>query len=61
MNKAQIESIKKNCIRNGDGIYDTRTFRYVLGNDNKLTRIRLSKLDTTTVYEDGAWETVVER
>lgn len=60
MNKAQIESIKKNCIRNGDGIYDTRTYRYVLGNDNKLTRIRLDKLDTTAAYEAGAWERVEE-
>ncbi len=60
MNKAQIESIKKNCIRNGDGIHDTRTYRYVLDNNNSLKRIRLDKLDTTAVYEDGAWEKVVE-
>lgn len=60
MNKALIESIKKSCIRNGDGIHDTRTYRYVLGNDNTLKRIRLDKLDTTAVHEGGAWEKVVE-
>jgi hypothetical protein len=58
MNKVQIKNIKENCIRNGGGIYDTRNYRYVLGDDGILKRIRLNKLDTTAVYEEGAWETV---
>ena len=57
MNKTQIESIKKNCIRNGDGIYDTRMYRYVLRDDG-LYRTRLDNLDTTAILDKDAWEKV---
>lgn len=57
MNRNQIESIKKNCIRNGDGIHDTKKYRYVLREDG-LYRAPIDWLDTTAILDKDAWEKV---
>lgn len=57
INRRQIENIKAKCIRSGCGIYDTKTYRYVL-RDKGLYRTRIEWLSTTAMLQPDAWEKV---
>lgn len=41
--------IRKKAMQNG-GAYDTRKYRYVIGNDGELKRCRLDYLGTDVMY-----------
>lgn len=56
MNKIQIANIREKAMRHG-GIYDTRTWRYIIAVDGSLSRCPLSEIDLSIpTNEDMSWD-----
>ena len=50
-----ISKLRDKIAHNG-GYYDGRIYRYTIGRDDKIYRIRLDALDTTAARD--SWETL---